>query len=156
MKKQNIKIDYAKKQDILFIIKGIKEICKIEKEKPEKNSFLIKKIKEALEKNQIIIARYKDEPIGFVQFIFSNKEPYGFDYGKHGKEYCWIEWIYVLKKYRNEGIGSGLYKNLAKICKNKNIKEIMLDVFEINKHGQKFYFDKGFKPLINILVEKLK
>lgn len=151
-----MKLKSAEKRDILFILNGINEICKIEKQKVYKKSELIKIIKSSLRKKEIKIAIDKNKVVGFIQFKFSKLNPYGIDYGKYEKKYCWIDWMYVSKEFRGKGIGRSLHNYVRSICKKKNISEIMLDVFKVNKNAIKFYKKEGFIEFIHILKEKIK
>jgi len=151
-----IKIRNATSKDLNFIYGGTIDICKIEKQTPEKKSFTIKQLKLAIKNKKIRIAYLSEKPIGFVQFTFSNKSPYGLKYGRWKRKFCWIEWMYVSKGNRLQGIGKLLKKDLEKIVKRKKIKEIMLDVFEINKNAKKFYLKNEFKDIIHIMTTNLK
>jgi len=154
MKKLNSIIENATETDLLFIINGIKKICKIEKEIPEKDSILIKNTKEAIRNKKIRIAKTNNKTLGFVQFTFSSKEPYGLSYGKR-KEFCWLEWMYILEPYQRRGVGHLLHNDIKRICRKNKIKEIILDVFEINEIAKNFYKKEKFNYFIHILREKI-
>ena len=156
MKKSTRKtiIEFATEKDLKLIIKGIKEICNIEKQKPKKEAILINNIKKAIRNKRIIIAKRDNKKIGFIQFTFSNKEPYGLDYGKR-KKYCWIEWMYVVKNCRRKGIGDIMFKNIINICKKNRVNEVMLDVFEVNKNAREFYKKERFDSFINIMKKRI-
>ncbi|MBU0906854.1 MAG: GNAT family N-acetyltransferase [Nanoarchaeota archaeon] len=140
--------------DVSFVINGIKEICKIEKQKPESNAGLLKAVKEAIKGGRLIVARLGNNRVGFVQFIFSTREPYGLDYGKR-KKFCWIEWMYVTRFYRRHGVGRYMHQKIVALCKKKNVGEIMLDVFRVNRSAISFYRKENFKSFIHILVGKV-
>jgi GNAT superfamily N-acetyltransferase len=146
----------ATTKDIPFIIKGINEIYKIEKQPSDKRSVLEKKIKIQIKQKQIIVAKIGEKTIGFLEFLFSKKEPYGINYDDEKEKYCWVNNMYVKKELRGLGIGKLFFKELKKICKDKKIKRIMLDVFEVNENGKKFYKKTGFKQETHIMEEKLK
>jgi diamine N-acetyltransferase len=146
---------FALNEDIPFITNGIKEICLIEKQKPENDSKILKSLKIALLKKEILILCENNELIGFVQFKITNQTPYGIDYGKCEKKFCWIDWFYVAKKYRNQGFGKILHQNIRSLCKKKKVNEIMLDVFKINSNARKFYQKEGFSEFIYIMREKI-
>lgn len=154
--KCSYKIRFATKKDIPFIVKGIQEICRIEKENPDKKENIIKITKKALRKKEIKVAVDKNnKPIGFIQFKFTNKTPYGIEYGNYERKYCWIDWMYTSEKYRGKGIGSILHKDILPICKKAKIKEIILDVFQVNPKAKKFYEKEGFREYIYLLKEKI-
>jgi len=150
----DINLEHASYANINFIIRGIKEICKIEQQEPEKIKILVKNTKRAIKNKRIRIIKKDGMIRGFVQFTFSSKEPYGLDYGKR-KRYCWVEWMYIAKSYRRKGFGRQLHKDLMKICNKNNVKEIMLDVFEVNENARNFYQKEKFKDFIHILREKV-
>ncbi len=149
-----IKIKRAGDEDTGFVLNGIKEICRIEKEEPEKDSVLIKKINKAIKDREIILAEVNNKPAGFIQFDISYKEPYGLDYGKR-KRYCWVDWVFVKRSFRRKRIGKRLVGELKKICKKNKIREIMLDTFDINKKAKKFYSKIGFREYIHIIREEI-
>ena len=115
----------------------------------------MKEIKDCIKKEQIRVAKINGETIGFIQFSFSKQSPYGLDYGKWKREFCWIENMAVNKKFRKKGIGKKLIQDIEKLCKKRGIKEILLDVFEINKNAREFYAKLGFKNIIHIDSKKV-
>lgn len=151
-----LKIRYAIKEDIPFILQGIMEVCRIEKEKPDKKAKLVCLINKAMQKKEIRVITKGKETAGFVQFQFTRKSPYGIEYGEYGKRFCWIDWMYVAKKFRRSGIGNALHNEIRCVCKKCRVSEIMLDVFQINESAKKFYRKEGFSEFIHILKEKIR
>ena len=149
-----IQIRFGKKDDINLILNGILEICKIEKQKPETKNKLIQQTKNAIQKKEIRIITLNKEPIGFLQYKFTKKTPYGIDYGNSENKFCWIDWFYITKEHRRKGFGEILIKDLKLLSKKKKIHEIMLDVFNINNQAIKFYKKEVFKDFIQILKIK--
>jgi GNAT superfamily N-acetyltransferase len=154
----NFVIRNAKIQEIGFILNSIKEILKIEKATPDKKKIdeQRKFIIESIKNKEIRIANKENNPIGFLWFKIGDITPFGLNYGKWERKYCWINWVYVLQKYRNQGMGSLLYQDLMKICKKRGVKEIMLDVFKVNKKSLNFHIEQGFKPLLSIFHKKIE
>jgi phosphinothricin acetyltransferase len=150
-----IEIRNAKKEDELLILKGIKEICKLEKEKPDSIAHLKKQFNHSLKRKEIIVTTINNKAVGFIWFLIASRVPYGVNYGKQ-KKYCWLDWFYVLKEYRNKGIGTILLKELVKHCKKIKINEIITDVYNINKKSLQFHEKRGFKPRIEICEERIK
>lgn len=148
-------IRYAEKGDINFILQGIREICRIERQKPDSKAKLVNQIKKVIRKKEIRIIAQDKEAIGFIQFTFTKKSPYGIEYGNYERRFCWIDWMYVAKKFRNKGIGRALHKEVASACKKQGISEIMLDVFHINNSAMEFYKKEGFLEFIHILRERI-
>jgi len=60
-------------------------------------------------------------------------------------EWCVIDSVEVKKEYRRKGIGTLLFKNLAKICKNKKIGYLQTLVDIKNKPARKFWKNMGFQ-----------
>lgn len=152
-----IKIKNAKVEHAEFVLKGIEEITKTEKAtltkklKTELKEIILKDIK----RKEIKIASKDGKPIAFIWFKFSDKTPFGVNYGSWDEKYCWINWTYVIKNFRNRGIGSALYKEVEKICKKKGVKTIMLDIFKVNKLSEKVHKKLGFKELLSIYVKSV-
>jgi len=63
--------------------------------------------------------------------------------------------MYVRKGFRGKGIGKALHEDVVSICKKKGIKEILLDVFQINSLARKFYEKEDFSQFIQILRERI-
>lgn len=148
-------IRYAEKGDINFILHGIREICRIERQKPDSKTKLISLIKKAIRKKEIRIIAQDKKDIGFVQFTFTKKSPYGIEYGNYNRRFCWIDWMYVAKEFRKKSIGRLLHKEVASACKKQGVSEIMLDVFHINSKARGFYEKEGFLEFIHILRERI-
>ena len=151
-----MKIRKAKKEDVNFVLNGIKEICKIEKEKINSIKFLDKRVLNNIRKKRIILLEVEGKPVGFLEFIFSKKQPYGIDYEDEKKEFCWVNNMFVVKEFRRKGVGNDLFQELERICKKRKIKVILLDVFRINRKAGKFYKKEDFNPKIYVLEKKLK
>ncbi len=151
-----LKIRYAIKADIPFILQGIREVCRIEMEKPDKKAKLIRLINKAMKKKEIRVVTQDGKTAGFVQYQFTRKSPYGIEYGNYGKRFCWIDWMYISKEFRRSGIGNALRNEIRRICKKHRISEILLDVFQVNESARKFYSKEGFSEFIHILKEKIR
>jgi len=145
----------ARLQDTEFVLKGIREIFRIEndifvyreKKKLAINAIMNKQVRVVIEENK---------PIGFSWFGISDLTPFGLDYGKWSRKYCWISFVYVVKGHRNRGIGSLLYDDIMRICKRKKVRQIMLDVFTVNKKSARFHEKIGFKPLLSIFTTRAR
>ncbi|MBW3003401.1 GNAT family N-acetyltransferase [Candidatus Woesearchaeota archaeon] len=150
-----INVAFAKVKDVPFILRGTKEICTIEKQKPELENKQLKLIRSAIQNKEIRVASADGKAVGFVQFKFTKKNPYGINYGNYERKFCWIEWMYVLNEWRRKGIATLLHKDVISLCKKNNVKEIMLDVFQVNSVARKFYRREGFSEFIRILKERI-
>lgn len=153
----NLKIRDASLRDARFILSGIRDIFRIEKYVFSDRIYRERKrlTKNAIKNKQVRIVIKGNEPIGFSWFKIDSLTPFGLDYGKWSGKYCWISFVYVLKNYRNQGIGSLLYDDIMKICRRRGIREIMLDVFIVNKKSARFHRKMGFKPFLSIYSKKM-
>ncbi len=150
-----IKTSPAKHKHLNFILEGIKIIYKIEKEPYKDKKNVTKNIIKSIKNKEIIIADLNDKPVAFLQFNFSKKCPYGLNYSNWKNKFGWIEWLYVEKKQQHKKIGTLLQKEFEKECKKRKIKEILLDVYEVNQNARKFYQKNGYKEKIIILSKKI-
>jgi L-amino acid N-acyltransferase YncA len=57
---------------------------------------------------------------------------------------------------RGRGIAKLLYQHLEKKCKEENVKEIMCDVYVINRTSMMFHEKIGFVPQLCIYSKKLE
>jgi len=154
----NLKIRDARVQDTGFILSGIRDILRMENCVLNDKVYHEKKklTKDAIKNKHVRVATKENRPVGFSWFKICDLTPFGLDYGRWDRKYCWISYIYVSKRYRNQGIGSLLYDDITKICKSKRIKQIMLDVFTVNKKSARFHKKIGFKPILSICAKTIK
>jgi GNAT superfamily N-acetyltransferase len=148
----------AKLQDTEFILSGIRDILRIEKCVFSDRVYRERKklTKDAIKNKQVRVAIKENKPIGFSWFKISDLTPFGLDYGKWSEKYCWISFVHILKDYRNQGIGSLLYDDIMRICRRKRIKQIMLDIFTVNKKSARFHKRRGFKPFLLIYSKRIE
>ncbi|QLJ52965.1 MAG: Acetyltransferase (GNAT) family protein [Candidatus Fermentimicrarchaeum limneticum] len=150
----DLTIRNAKLQDIGFVLSGIREIFKIENDIFVYNEKK-KLVSNAIRDKHIRVVMKGGRSVGFLWFRISDLTPFGLDYGKWSRKYCWISFVYAVKSYRNQGIGSLLYDDIMRICKKRRVKQIMLDVFTVNKKSASFHKKRGFKPLLSIYRKTL-
>ena len=62
-----------------------------------------------------------------------------------------LENMLVLNEYRRKGIGQALVDEFLKELKNRNIKQVRVDVYTKNQDAIKFYKRNGFKDYLVIL-----
>lgn len=75
--------------------------------------------------------------------VYENNNPIGVVGLYEKPEYndtIWLSWFGVLEKYRYQGYGKQIFKDLIKIAKNYNRKFLRLTTYEVwNSEAQSFY-----------------
>ena len=59
-------------------------------------------------------------------------------------KYCYINYVCVKEKYRNNGIATSLFNKVFEICKNENISYIELTSNPMRLEAHKLYKKLGF------------
>ena len=82
-----------------------------------------------------ILAKADDKIVGRIEYHF---------YGciQDGYKMAYVDWVYVLKSYRHQGIAQQLFAEFEKDCVKNDIDEYFLICAE-NEEAEKFY--KHFK-----------
>ncbi|MBR9683374.1 GNAT family N-acetyltransferase [Candidatus Woesearchaeota archaeon] len=154
MKKENIIIKKAEKEDIGNLIKlwqGMRQYHeKIATEKDafydqiekNKNTIWKKFIKKSIkDKNSLILIAYdKGKPVAYCILLIKQNIPV-FKIKKYG----YISDIYVEKNYRGKGMGKKLMDISVGFFKKNRIKFMELSVKHNNKSSIKFYQKYGLK-----------
>ena len=89
-------------------------------------------------------------------FEVSRKTPFGVDYGPWSERFAWVSWSFVDAPRRGKGVGKALYAEFERECRRRGIKEVMLDVFEVNAKSRAFHEKLGFAPLLSIYSKKTR
>ena len=78
-----------------------------------------------------ILARTDNKIVGRIEYHF---------YGciQDGYKMAYVDWVYVLKSYRHQGIAQKLFKEFERDCIRNNIDEYFLICAE-NEEADKFY-----------------
>lgn len=98
------------------------------------------------EDSELLVVEYKNDVVasGYAN-IKSDRT-----YLKHKKQ-GYLGFMYVEKLHRGKGVNKLIIANLLKWCKQKNIFEIRLDVYDDNLPAIQAYEKAGFKKhLINM------
>ena len=90
----------------------------------------------------VFIAKEGNESIGYVHIL----------HNKYGK-YCVLEDLFVLEKYRGNGVGKKLLK-LAEEWAQKRSPKLKAEVFKWNRIAREFYQRKGYKTNVLVYVKK--
>jgi ribosomal protein S18 acetylase RimI-like enzyme len=86
----------------------------------------------------LFIIEYHGKPIGYFCLAFSyTLENYGRD--------CFLDEIFIESKYRNQGIGNQVMKQIETYLVAKDFKAIHLVVYNFNKNAFQYYLKNGFE-----------
>jgi ribosomal protein S18 acetylase RimI-like enzyme len=92
-----------------------------------------------------------DESIGLTYVVYLNSEPagyfvvtYGFSLEFHGR-FAFIDEFYVRESCRGKGIGRSSLSFIEKLCRERTIKVIRLEVARENVRAQDLYRRVGFR-----------
>jgi ribosomal protein S18 acetylase RimI-like enzyme len=125
-------------------LKSKKEILKeLEKSRKNRLNGFRKSIDSSKEK--LLVCEEKDELIGFGDAVLSNK--------KRGAE---IALIYVKRKYRRQGVGRRLLRELLKWLKEKGESKVFVTTDIENNSSINLNKQAGFRTSIVIMEKTLK
>ncbi len=80
------------------------------------------------------------KPVGYAILTYSFDLEYG---GVEGM----LTDLYVIKKFRNRGIGSMALYEIEDYCRERGIRQIEVQIQNHNRDAEKFYREAGFQPL---------
>lgn len=131
---QNFKIRPATKDDVSEILVFIKKLAEY-----EKLSHCVIATEELLKKNlfdekraEVLLGISDGEVVGFALFFHS----FSTFVGKAG---IWLEDLFVLPKYRKNGYGKALLKELARIALKRDCARLEWSCLDWNEPSIKFY-----------------
>lgn len=101
--------------------------------------------------NYIFVAEKNGRVIGFIEFFIKNNEDC-FKIRKYG----YLNSATTHQDYRGKGVAKALTKTCLEFLKEKRIKYIKTNVYNINKVAMKTWKNLGFKPQSTFLIKKLK
>ena len=133
----------ARRQDIPLIFSFIRELADYERLTEE-----VKVTEVDLEEHlfgksssaEVVIAEYKNEPVGFALF-FSNFSTF------LGKPGIYLEDLFVRVSARGKGIGRALVTHLAGVARERNCGRLEWSVLNWNQSAIEFYRRLGAVPL---------
>lgn len=110
---------------------------------------------EMLSKNNIsaYIARKNDTPIAYLILIVEQEVENAF---KHARSFLYIDQIFVLKEFRNKGVGSMLMNTAFALAKEGKLYSIELDHWSDNKSVNEFFRKFDFNNLKERMQRVLK
>ncbi|WP_407670448.1 GNAT family N-acetyltransferase [Pallidibacillus pasinlerensis] len=141
---------FAKEQDISLIFQFIKELAIYEKMLDEVvateeilyESLFEKKVAE------VIIAEYKEEPVGFALF-FHNFSTFV------GRPGLYLEDLYIKPEMRGKGFGKTILAYLAHLAVERNCGRMEWSCLDWNEPSIKFYKAMGAVPMNEWTVYRL-
>jgi len=147
-----MKIRYAKGSDLNFLIEGLEKNRVIEgrskKDIPARTSDK-KDLRAGIKRKTIRIVEEDKKAIAFLYFRTDFKVMYIYD------KLFWVDLIYVDEKFREQGIGKMLYKDVIQLAKKKGYKRIIIDIFNENKKSLGFHSKLGFKSIYSIYEKRI-
>ncbi len=131
------KVNHKNLNDFIFLIK---ELAKYEKlESPDRNA--IKRLKEDNQKKYFAYLGFLDKKAIAYTIFFYNYSSF------LAKPILYIEDIFILKEYRNQGLGRKLFDFILQIAKKKRVCRVEWCVLNWNKPAIKFYDKMKAKKL---------
>ncbi len=139
---EDVTLRLAKEEDLSLILRFIKELADYEKllhevvatEEILRESLFVRKAAE------VVIAEYKDEPVGFALF-FHNFSTF------LGRPGLYLEDLYVRPEMRGKGIGKLLLSYLAKLALERGCGRFEWWCLDWNKSSIDFYKSIGAIPM---------
>ena len=102
-----------------------------------------KEVGDAIKEKRVIVAADDDKIIGFLLYKFWSKDS------------CELDSIYVLKRYREHGIGNKLVKRFLSLKPIKKCKQIWIHADSVEEEKLlKFYSRFGFKKVAITMLRK--
>lgn len=147
---EDFRLRFAKEQDISLIFQFIKELAIYEKMLDEVvateeilyESLFEKKVAE------VIIAEYKEEPVGFALF-FHNFSTFV------GRPGLYLEDLYIKPEMRGKGFGKTILAYLAHLAVERNCGRMEWSCLDWNEPSIKFYKAMGAVPMNEWTVYRL-
>jgi GNAT superfamily N-acetyltransferase len=97
---------------------------------------------------EVVIAYFKEEPVGFALF-FHNFSTF------RGKPGIYLEDLFVHEKYRGKGFGKKLLTYLARLAKERDCARFEWAVLDWNEPSIKFYESLGAKIMKEWLINRV-
>ena len=101
-------------------------------------------------KNCVFVALDNDKIVGYL----AGGETKGEEYRKLPK-IAELDNMFILKKYREHGIGTRLYDSFIKWCKKRKVKIMKVEATAQNEQAINFYRKNKFKDYTLVLERKL-
>ena len=104
------------------------------------------------EKGKIYLARDNGKVVGLIMgHVFDAEDTYDFKAPKGGV----ITELIVTKNAQANGIGQALLNTMEKYFKNSGCERVLIEVFEYNEIGRKFYSKNEYFSRVTNMMKKL-
>jgi len=144
------KIRQAKREDSKLIFEFIKKLAKYEK-----------MTKDVVGSVELLEHWLFDKKLAEVIFIEKDNKEVGFALYFYNfstfltKPGLYLEDIFILEEYRNNGLGKKVFNYLIKKAKDENLGRMEWVVLDWNEPSIKFYETLGAKPLNDWIIYRL-
>lgn len=144
------KIRQAKREDSKLIFEFIKKLAKYEKMS-----------KDVVGSVELLEHWLFDKKLAEVIFIEKDNKEVGFALYFYNfstfltKPGLYLEDIFILEEYRNNGLGKKIFNYLIKKAKEENLGRMEWVVLDWNEPSIKFYESLGAKPLNDWIIYRL-
>jgi GNAT superfamily N-acetyltransferase len=110
----------------------------------EGKRFLKQKLEDTLKdsNSRVFVARMSEGVIGFASGQVSSREDY------LPNRVALISRVYVNEKYRRQGVGKRLVKELCRFFNSMNAEQVTLRYIVGNREAERFWAKLGFRPII--------
>jgi len=92
--------------------------------------------KEILSQMDVVIAKDKETPIGYVFFMI-------FPSWYYTELWCQVDMFFLLPEYRRKGLGKKMFALVEKTAKEKGVSKLMSS-YNIKLNLSSFYLSNGF------------
>jgi GNAT superfamily N-acetyltransferase len=149
-KLKDFKIRFANKKDTELILSFLRQLAEYEK---KLNCFVVKEndIVEIFFKRKVaeaIIGEYNGYSVAIAVFLYS----FPSFLGKPG---IYLEDLFVMEKFRGNGLGRLMLSYLANIAKDRGCEELQWTVLSRSEQSRKFYNNIGAEECTEEIVYRL-
>ncbi|MBN1923519.1 MAG: GNAT family N-acetyltransferase [Nanoarchaeota archaeon] len=114
-------------------------------------------LKNCIKHSRLFVAQEDDKLIGYSLFTLKKAKKQEYSTLKKGQKYLFIDYVYVLKDYRNKKIGNKLIKAIEDYARKIKIGSVYL--YAVSSEPEKlisFYKKKGYDVSYVMMYKRLK
>jgi len=111
--------------------------------------------KKCITAKRVYVAELNSSIVGFSLFTLKRAKKGEYSSLKKGQYYLFVDYIFVLKKYRSEGVGNKLLKTMEEYA--KSIKVTSLYLYAVSDEPERlisFYKKKGYDVSYVMMYKK--